>query len=167
MHSQDCNSVITTQSQQASSHCNDCKSRRKKKQNLHPTKWQISTVGRKFRSNDTHSDNKRDKECGQACTCPLRQLASWTVAAMFALLQCYQCVWDVCLRSRACVNSTYPIVPIAGIPLAACVSKRGDEDGGMLPLCPLFLLWFLPGFFSFPHQRYFFFLCTAAVEVTV
>lgn len=63
-----------------------------------------------------------------------------TSSGLFALLQCYQCVravWCVCLRSHACVNSTYPIAFIAQIPLAVFVYGSQDEAEGMLGLQPM------------------------------
>lgn len=65
------------------------------------------------------------------------------------------CVWYVCLRLHACVNSTDPIALIAQIPPTACVFKSGDEAEknsaaatmAALPFCfcfDSFLVFFIP-----------------------
>lgn len=83
-------------------------------------------------------------------------------------------MWCVCLRWRACVNSTYPIALIAGIPLPAFVFRSGGEGLGNVAALPFVVVvmipcWFFFFFFFHSEAKDIFFssLCTAAVEVTV
>lgn len=161
MHLQQCNSVITTQSQQASSHC-DCK----RKKNLHQTKLQISILGEEV-PQKWHSfwqqTWKRMRSSAHMPVATIGILNSGGNVCTTTVLSVCVCVWCVCLRLHACVNSAYHIAFMAQIPLTVSVFRSGDEARGMLASPPTDTLsLFCSFFFVFSVGH-----CTAAADVTI